>query len=244
MRVLSALLLGLTTICATANAKPLPAQDKVTIVTEDWPPFNYTLPDGDIGGIASTKVKNIMSDAGIEFEISMHPWDEAYKLAKNGTNVLIYTIIRSKEREQDFKWVCPLTQPVTLFYFTRADRMDVQVSDENDLHHYRIGVTRSEFAHTYLLEKVHVDKTQLLVANDNQQNLRRMLNSEVDLVVESVPSIKQRLKRMGESYTSVRPAMEVRTADVPPNCMAFGLKTPDIVVQRVRLALQRVNRTK
>lgn len=217
------------------------SNETIHIVTEDWPPFNYVLANGEVGGISSEKVKKIFKQANLPYDISVHRWPKAYNMAKNGKNVLIYSILRSKQREKEFKWICPLTQPVTLFYFRLASRSDIHINTPDDLNRYTIGVTPAEFTHQFVAENVNQSKNRLSMSANNPDNIQRLLNGEVDLIIETVPSIKLRLQKLGKPYTAVLPLTEVRNDDVSPNCMAFGLKTPDKLVEKVRRSLLRIN---
>lgn len=217
------------------------AVEKINIVTEDWPPFNYALPNGEVGGISSEKVKKVFNLSNLPYDIKIYPWATAYELAKSSENVLIYSIIRSKEREKHFKWICPLTQPVTMFYFGLSGRRDINLTGADDIKRYTIGITPSEFSDHYLQKKTSPNNQNIQMSPDNNTNLGKLLNGKIDLLIETVPSIKMRLERLGRDYSAVRPLMEVGTDDVAPTCMAFGLKTADKVVEQVRRALLRVN---
>jgi len=235
------LILLLVLISTTTLAQGKSKQKHIQIVTEDWPPFNYALPNGQIGGISSVKVKQIFAMADIPYTITLHPWLKAFEQAKNNQNVMIYSILRSKEREDQFKWICPLTQPVTLFYFSLSHRDDIDLVSLRDIDQYTIGVTASEYSHHFLQKKISKDDSNIRMSNSSPDNLQKLLTGEVDIIIETLPSIKLRLKAVGKDYSAVKSIIEVRNDDISPNCMAFGLKTSDEIVERVRRALLRLN---
>ena len=80
------------------------ASDNVIIVTENYPPYNYQQNDQQLG-LPTDIVKMVMDASGLEYEIQFLPWTRAYNMPLEQDNVLIYTIIRTEERESLFHWV-------------------------------------------------------------------------------------------------------------------------------------------
>ena len=83
--------------------------DKVIVVTENYPPYNYEH-EGKVSGLSTDIIKRIMDESGLDYKIEILPWARAYKMALNQDNVLIYTITRTTEREDLFHWIVMLSQ--------------------------------------------------------------------------------------------------------------------------------------
>ena len=47
------------------------AEDKMTLVTEHWPPFNFINANGEVDGIATDVMKQVLHEAGLDYEIEL-----------------------------------------------------------------------------------------------------------------------------------------------------------------------------
>lgn len=103
------------------------AKDSLRIVTEEWPPYNYTNDNGKVVGAATAKVRWILEQADIDYTLESYPWARAIDLASSKKNVAIFSVYRTQVREPQFKWVCPLISPVPTFIFKLKARTDLNV---------------------------------------------------------------------------------------------------------------------
>ncbi|MFJ3486140.1 substrate-binding periplasmic protein [Pseudomonas sp. NPDC090202] len=165
----SAALLAL--LCLSAQA------DTLQVVTED---SSYSsLVDGKVSGSASEIVEQTLARAGIsDYHMALYPWARAYDMARLEPNVLIYPIIRSAEREPQFKWVGELEQVTPQLYKLR-ERRDVVVNSLQDAKKYSIGVVRGDSRQEYLEGKGF---SRMVVSANNLDNLRKLLSGQVALV--------------------------------------------------------------
>ncbi len=84
---------------------------QLTVVTENWKPYNYQDPvTKEIKGVSTAILKQVLNHTKIPYKIKVQPWNRSYHNALNDKNVLIYTIIRTPQREKLFKWVRPFGQ--------------------------------------------------------------------------------------------------------------------------------------
>lgn len=217
------------------------ASESIKVVTEDWPPYNFSMPNGEVGGISTKIVRRVLDQSGLNYDIQVYPWARSFDMARTKPNVMIYSIFRSREREHLFKWICPLTEPVKLYLYRLTNRTDVDVKTIMDAKNYTTGVTRGDYPHHYLTDLGFVEKQHLQLSPDDDLNVRKMLNGRVDLVVEAELTMRSILTQTDAPYHTVIPILQIRANDSAPNCMAFSKKTPDSVVQRVRDALKIIN---
>ena len=83
------------------------SDEKLTVLTEDWPPFNYK-ENGKVVGISTDLVLATLVKAGFAYEIRMYPWKRAYQITVGTPNTILFTTSRTTIREKLFKWVGPL----------------------------------------------------------------------------------------------------------------------------------------
>ncbi len=80
----------------------------LTIYTEEYGPWNYTM-DGQITGMATEIVQEIMNRTGNNYPIQSVPWARGYSALVEEPNVMLYSTVRTREREElGLQWVGPL----------------------------------------------------------------------------------------------------------------------------------------
>jgi len=214
--------------------------DHINVVTEDWPPFNHLLADGQIGGKNTAVVKSVLRKANLSYSIRLYPWARSYDMAKNRKNTLVYSILRTPERENLFKWICPIGINVNLYMYVLSNRKNLSVNTIEDAKSYLVGVTRGDYPHIRLTELGFNEKNLLISPSDNA-NIKMLINSRIDFVVEAEDTMDTILNNIGQNRNTVRRLFTINLNNSAENCMAFGLKTDDTIVKRVRQALIAVN---
>ena len=57
--------------------------EEITIVTENFPPFNYEEPTtGKIAGLGTEIVQAVLEEVSVQANIMLLPWARAYKMAQ------------------------------------------------------------------------------------------------------------------------------------------------------------------
>jgi len=207
--------------------------ESIRIVTEILPPWQVEN-DGRIGGIATEVVRASLKAAGVRAEIKAYPWVRAYHLALENENILIYSLVRTKEREAHFKWVGVIGSIKEYFY--RLDqRHDIKLQAIEDAKAYTIAVPRKDYRHQYLEEhafNIHTVDSQM-------QALKMLIAGRADLVLDDASTLFYELEHMGLEAERLTPVLFVPELSMDFE-MAFGLKTDDIVVKRFIKALQTI----
>ncbi len=155
---------------------PIMAQE-LSIVTEDFPPFNYQQ-GGLTKGLASEVVQAVMKEAGVDARIVFYPWARAYMLALHQKNHLIYSIARIPERENLFHWVGGISPYQTSFYKLKK-RTDINITNLEEAKQYLIGVSLADVITIYLQEKGF---SNLAMVPDDTQNIHKLLLERIDLI--------------------------------------------------------------
>ncbi|QJQ06398.1 ABC transporter substrate-binding protein [Undibacterium piscinae] len=159
--------------CCSAHAKTADAH--LILTTEDYPPFNIVDPNnGNLSGISTEKVKEIMHRSGETYTISAYPWARAFQMARTDANTCVFSTTRMPEREAMFKWVGPLVKN-NWFVFARADDTRKPKSLE-DLRPYIMGIYRNDAVGEFLTSKGF--KTD--IANADADNPRKLLIQRFD----------------------------------------------------------------
>lgn len=213
---------------------------KLTVVTEHWPPFNYINEQGMPDGIATRKLRHVLTKAGFDYHIELQSWSRAYQQARDNPNVLIYTIFRSEERLDDFQWICPLIQTGGSEVYSLAYRIDIQVASTEDLKSWITGVYASGWSHDYLTGSGLRQGEHLDVVSDEMANVRKLFANRVDLIVQEPDLIEGRLKQLGKTIDDIRPVFVLGDKESKTGCMAMSTDTSESIVTILRETLNSI----
>ncbi|MES2069686.1 MAG: ABC transporter substrate-binding protein [Pseudomonadota bacterium] len=151
-----------------------PAQ-ALNLVTEDYPPFNIVSPkNGEISGLSTEKVLELMRRAGEKYTLAAYPWARAIQMAQNNPDTCVFSTSRTPGREALYKWVGPLVKN-NWMVFARADDSRHPKTLE-DLRPYVIGTYRNDAIAEYFSLKGF--NTEL--ASADIDNPRKMLYGRFD----------------------------------------------------------------
>ncbi len=98
---------------------PVRATD-VVIYTENYPPYNYLDEAGQVVGLATEKVQQVMDATGLQYDIRLVPWKRGIHHVETSENALVYSITRTPDRETRFQWLVPLAES-NFFLFARQN---------------------------------------------------------------------------------------------------------------------------
>ncbi|GGF58799.1 hypothetical protein GCM10011332_10470 [Terasakiella brassicae] len=145
--------------------------------TEQYPPYNFTGPNGKVSGISTEIVQEIMKRTGFAYRLKLTPWKRAYELTLSQKNTCLFTTGRTTERENLFKWITPLTEnPIVLF---ARPTSTIKIMQLSDLSEYRIGGYLGDAAVDYLVTR----NIPVETVRDDKLNVRKLQGGRIDLWV-------------------------------------------------------------
>lgn len=221
-----ALALALGAQGAAAAAGPL------TLVTEEFAPYSY-LEHGKVAGYATEVLEAALAQAGIDYSVQIYPWARAFQMARTQPNVLIYSIVRTPEREQQFQWIAQLA-PRSVYLYKLKARHDVTARTVDELRRYRIGANRGDVVE----EQLHKLGLNADLAAQDETSLRKLVVGRLDLMVASERMLTDLCRRI-----QVRCAQLERVMPMPglgDYYVAASLDTPAATVQAVRGGLEKL----
>ncbi|MCD4678443.1 MAG: transporter substrate-binding domain-containing protein [Desulfobacula sp.] len=213
---------------------------KITIVTEDYPPYHYQ-ENHEIVGQGTETVQAVLKVLNIQADILMLPWARAYKMALEKENTLIFGIARTPKRENLFKWI-GVTSPVNYCFFVLKNRSDIQIHTLEAAKQYNIGTTREDVMEQYLEEKGFVKKKNLHPNFSYDANLDKLLYRYIDLwgVVELTAYHILRTKQL--PVDAIRKVYCLEGVSTEGAYMAFSKNTSDALVNQFQEALIKIKK--
>ena len=123
--IIAVILVAALTAC-NVPGKSSTVEGDLRIITEEYPPYNFTDKDGNITGQCTEIVRAIMNSTGKQVPIEMMPLDEGIRLAQNGPGIAIYSLNRTPQREPLFQWVGPISNYEQAFYAKKGSTITVE----------------------------------------------------------------------------------------------------------------------
>lgn len=209
------------------------AQVTLQVVTEQWPPYNYLDAQGNVIGVHTEIVRQLLSQADIPYTVQLFPWARSYDLAKTKPNVLIYTIFRNQEREKLFHWFCPLYEAVPVYFVKLSERTDIKLTSIDDARHYRNGVIRDDNAHQLLKQSGFIDGDNLDLSADVETSLRKLIAGRVDMILQDKQSLAHHLPQFERSLADVQFLIPLNELSYQTSCLAVSKGTDPEILARL-----------
>lgn len=149
----------------------------LTINTEEYPPFNYQTPQGDIDGIATRQLRHALTHAGIDARFRLLPWARAYTEARLREHHCVYSTTRTSEREPLFHWVGPLVINEWSAFGLLSRHWELTELDQ--LGKWRVGSFREDAVGDYVANQ----GVEVLRAPTERENMVRLGAGLIDVIV-------------------------------------------------------------
>ncbi len=216
----------------------LPASGQtLKVVTEEFPPYNYT-ENGRLTGLSTEIVQAALAAAQLQGQFQSLPWARAYDIAQHSENVLIYTITRTPHREALFKWVAPLA-PTKRYLFSWAQR-PISLHHLDDAKHYQIGTVNEDVGEQFLVAQGFIKGQNLQSSAQYAFNYEKLKLGRIDLWVIDEQAAHYLARQAGDDPLLVLKKSYPLPQLEREHYMAFGKRTPDALVERVRQGLARI----
>ena len=211
-------------------AEELTAID-LTYMAEDYPPANY-LDEGELKGASIEILKLIWKKLNVpEQQINIVPWARGYRELHKNKNTVLFSMSRTENRENLFKWVGPIFSARHVLIGLKKNNFDI--SSLENCKKYKIGTIRDDIGEKVLIDAgFEQDKLESVTRLD--QNVRKLLTGRVDLISQSEDSVNKYIalhKLDPELFTMYFVINEKF------NYYAFNKEKPDSLIEQFQTAL-------
>lgn len=209
-------------------------------VTEHHPPVQY-IEDDEIKGFATEIVKALLDQTNLKADLQIVPWARAYDKALNRPNTLIFSMLRTEDRESLFRWIGPVSQiNVAVIGLHNKDHSDLATLE--DARSSLFAVVRNAYSHDYLLKRGFSTEENIFLAGTMQEQVDLLLKGKVDYLLTDPIAINQRLINLGYTGTEILPLVWIPelSRDL---YLAASLSTDDEIVAALTAALKRMQQT-
>jgi polar amino acid transport system substrate-binding protein len=212
--------------------KPCSAGDSLSILTEEYPPFNFTR-EGKLTGITTQVVQEITRRLAINDSIEVVPWARGYERLSTEANIVLFSTARTPERESLFHWVGPIYSLRFGFYARKADARHIG-SLETAKQLAAIATYRADVGEQTLKS---LGFTNLESSNSPQSCIRKLMSGRVDLWFFDNIGAPNVAREAGIDPNEIE---EVFTYKQNSSYIAFSKQTPLAIVQQWQKTLDEI----
>lgn len=230
---LTMLLLGVGLLCSSLARAELPADYKVVLLTENFPPYNMATNgknyarEENLDGIAVEVVREMFKSAGIPYHMTLRfPWARIYKMALEMPNHGVFVAAKLPEREKLFKWVGPIG-PDDWVMLAKADS-PLSLTSLEQAKSYRVGAYKGDAIDEHLRKQ----GLQPVSSLRDQENAHKLVEGKIDLWATGDPAGRYLAKQ--EGVTGLKTVLRFDSAEL---YLALNPETPDEVIERLQKAL-------
>ena len=211
------------------------AQDmpKFKIMTEPWSPWQVEN-NGKVEGVAVDLLVLMLERVGSaqgRGDIKMYPWARGYDEVQKNENTILFSMTRTEERENMFKWVGPIFQN-TSHLIAKKDK-NITIASADDVKKYKVGTVLDDVGEQYM-EKMGIAKDKLQRAKSGEINAKKLNAGRIDLVVSSWSGFEGNCKDAGVDPSLFAPVYAVHSADIS---YAFYKGTSNAIIGAFQKAL-------
>lgn len=181
------------------------------VFTEVLPPYQYKDSSNQPTGYAVALVNEVLKEANLDSKIKVLPWVRAYKQALNEKNILLFSVIRSNDREEQFKWIGEIDQLEYALYGL-SDRDELKVDTIQEARKYSIGTVKSSHGQSQFQQLGF----RGLRSNNDYGRLLDMLHSKrFDLLLASKAPLEEVIKKSKYNRDDFEVVYEVSSINKP-----------------------------
>ena len=154
----------------------LQAKD-LKIMTEIFSPYQFKK-DGKLVGISVDIVKEIQKKLNDNTPIKVYPWARGVKILDNKKNTMLFSMMKTPQREKKYLWVGPIAKLEVVFFKKKGSHIKLN-SIEDAKKVQKIGVTRAVANYEILKSKGF--KNLDVISGSDDKNIKKLLKNRIDL---------------------------------------------------------------
>lgn len=207
--------------------------------TEELPPLNFLQQD-KVSGFSSELLQAMADKAAIPLSQQLLPWARGYAMTQSTPGSLLFSMVRTPERENLFRWVGPIGAR-RIYLYRLARRKDIQLRDIEQLKQLRTSTLFESATQKRLLELGLRLGEQQDSGRSDAVNLGKLQLGRVDLVAMLDWAMAWQLQQAGLDARQVQAVALLD--DQHQYWYALNRQMPDDTVRRLQAALDALQKS-
>ena len=211
------------------------AKNKVTVITEVYPPYQYLDKNNQLQGCSVDVIKTLFQLTKDELTIQVMPWSRTYITALNKKNTLVFTIARIASREPLFHWIGKLDEQKVYFWALKS-RDFQSINNLQQLKKYNIAVPKNYFSDIYLTDQGFTSLHRVTI---QKQAIAMLYYQRIDLIVVREEVMKSFVQELGFDFAKVKKVFPLNDLNSEVS-LAMNLDSDPYLVEIYRKAYQQL----
>ncbi len=208
------------------------------MVSEQFPPFNYTV-NQQARGINTEQVKKLLAKLAIKANIQFLPWGRAFYIARTTPNTLIFSIARNAKREQQFHWVGLLSEANTCVFSLKENTHLNDINSLEQMKKYRVVTQKESHMSQLFLKENFIAHQNFLRSVSVEHAIKLLRYQRADFIGYSKEVLYYHLRKQGIAPEEL---LQMNFCiDSLPLYLAFSRQTPLATVERFRSAFAKLS---
>ncbi len=209
-----------------------------TVFTEELPPYNF-VQNGVVRGFSTDILLKLFQKNNIALkrkDIRVLPWARAYQMVQEIPGTILFSMARTAERENLFKWVGPILHSTSTL-IARKDRK-IRIENIADLARFKVGTVRESEPDQYLLRQ-GVPEQNLDRITSGYSNMKKLQAGRIDILAFDALSTRFFMEQKGLDSDRYE---VVLTLTSRPLYYAFNKETDDKLIAVLNTTLQEMKK--
>jgi len=203
------------------------------LMTEIFPPYQYKDDvDNKLIGITTEVVEAIQKKVGDTSKVKVYPWTRGLKILETKKNSALFSMLRTDEREELYKWVGPIAKMEMVFFKKKGSPIELASTDDARKVG-KIGVTKGVGNHGVLVAQGFTN-LDVISSGIDEKNIKKLVKGRIDLWPSLVGPGLYNAKRMGFDGEIVPVGVPLFKGDF---YIAFNKQTDDAIINQWQKAL-------
>lgn len=203
---------------------------KITFYTEEYKPFNYN-ENGQSKGMAIDILSRITDGKANAIFV---PWARAFSKATKEKNTVVFSTSRTKDREDKFKWACPIYTDNLVLFTMKSGKYGKNLT-VNEVKNLEIGVVSKSVGEDQALKVFNIKQNKLKKVSDYKLNIRKVMKGKIDGFIMSSLSLSSLAKKMNIDTSKFNEAYTLSENDL---CFAFNKTTDEAEFSQFQMKLK------
>lgn len=202
----------------------------LSLVTEEYPPYNMSGPNGEVNGISSRILQALLGEAKLDYTVAIYPWARAIAMARTQAVTCVYSMSRTPERESLYQWVGPLVFNDWALFARSGAAKPAQLQAVAKA---RIGSYQGDAIVPFLQQRGH----QVDVSSSDELNPRKLLAGRIDYWATGRLIGLYRLQLQG--LTGIEPVLNFNRSEMYLACQK---DMPEALIRQLNQGLQALDK--
>ncbi|WP_206485945.1 transporter substrate-binding domain-containing protein [Thalassotalea sp. G2M2-11] len=153
--------------------------------------------NNQLKGPSAEIFKMLMAEAKISAKVHFVPWSRAFKLASTQANTMIFSMLRTEEREEQFYWLLAVSEAVRAFISLKS-REDLNITKMSQAKSKVTAIIRESYGFKLLTKRGFEPGKNLYVVSNIDTAISLFINGKVDFLFTDPIVIKHYFLEKGQ----------------------------------------------